>query len=131
MSCRCSLISLINAATTYDLVNSTLLPNDHYYRRSFPVVIAAGRGLDMGLLPDMRHFNVLSDHPSQERQAVVIRVLSNRGEGLGPDVDFYIEDWVEAHELPETEPPIKLVFGRGTDGKVYLDGRLTNITLLP
>ena len=28
-------------------------------------------------------FNVLSDSPSQERQAVVTRVLSNREEGLG------------------------------------------------
>jgi hypothetical protein len=48
-------------------------------------------------------FNISSDNPSQERQAVVTRVLSNREEGLGPEVDFYLAYWVEAYELPETE----------------------------
>jgi hypothetical protein len=38
------------------------------------------------------------------RQGVVIWVLSNREEGLGLDVDQYMSYWVEAHELPETEP---------------------------
>ena len=75
-------------------------------------------------------FNLLSDDPSHARQAVVTRVLSNREEGLGPEADFYLAYWVEAHELPETEVPTKLVFERGTDGNVYLDGRLVSITLL-
>ena len=35
-------------------------------------------------------FNILSDSPSQERQALVTRVLSNQEEGLGPEVDFYL-----------------------------------------
>ena len=34
-------------------------------------------------------FNTLSDSPSQERLAVVTRVLSNSEEGLGPEVGFY------------------------------------------
>jgi hypothetical protein len=34
-------------------------------------------------------FNILFDNPSQERHAVVTRVLSNGEEGLGPEVDFY------------------------------------------
>jgi len=75
-------------------------------------------------------FNVLSDSPSQERQAVVTRVLSNREEGLGPEVDFYLAYWVEAYELSETEAPTTLVFERGTDGNVYLDGRMVAVTLL-
>jgi hypothetical protein len=75
-------------------------------------------------------FNILSDNPAPERQAVVTRVASTREEGLGPEVDFYFAYWVEAHELPETEVPTKLVFERGTDGNVYLDGRLVSITLL-
>ncbi|HKF03509.1 MAG TPA: hypothetical protein VKB49_14425 [Candidatus Sulfotelmatobacter sp.] len=75
-------------------------------------------------------FNVLSDSPSQERQAVVTRVLSNREEGLGPEVDFYLAYWVEAYELPETEAPTTLVFERGTDGNVYLDGRMVTLTVL-
>ena len=75
-------------------------------------------------------FNMLSDNTSQERLAVVTRVLSNREEGLGPEVEFYFGYWVEAHELPETEAPTKLEFQRGTDGNVYLDGRRVSITLL-
>jgi hypothetical protein len=75
-------------------------------------------------------FNTLSDNPSQERQAVVTRVLSNREEGLGPEVDFYLAYWVEAHELPETEAPITLEFERGIDGNVYFNGRQVIITLL-
>jgi hypothetical protein len=74
-------------------------------------------------------FNLLSDSPSQERLAVVIRVLSDREQGFGPEVDFYFAYWVEAQEL-ETEPPTTLVFQRGTDGNVYLDGRQVSVTLL-
>jgi hypothetical protein len=76
-------------------------------------------------------FNVLSDNnPSQERLAVVTRVLSNNEEGLGPEVEFYFSYWVEAHELPETEAPTTLVFERGIDGNVYFDGRVVSVTLL-
>jgi hypothetical protein len=75
-------------------------------------------------------FNTLSDNPAPERQAVVTRVLSNREEGFGTEVEFYFAYWVEAHELPETEVRTMLVFERGTDGNVYLDGRLVSITLL-
>jgi hypothetical protein len=75
-------------------------------------------------------FNLLSGDPSQERRAVVTRVLSNTEEGLGREVDFYFAYWVEAYELPGTEAPTTLVFERGTDGNVYLDGRVVSITLL-
>jgi hypothetical protein len=76
-------------------------------------------------------FTVLTDDAPSERQGVVIRVLSNREEGLGLDVDQYMSYWVEAHELPETESSTALVFVRSTDGKVYLDGKVTDVTLLP
>jgi hypothetical protein len=75
-------------------------------------------------------FHLVSDEPSQERQAVVTRILSNREEGLGPEVDYYLAYWVEANEVPETETPTTLVFERGNDGKVYLDGRVVSITML-
>jgi len=75
-------------------------------------------------------FNILTDDPSQERQAIVTRVLSNKEEGLGPEVDYYLAYWVEACELPEAESPTTLVFERGTDGNVYFDGRQVSITLL-
>jgi len=50
----------------------------------------------------------LSDNPSQERQAVVTRVLSNTEQGLGPEVGYYLAYWVEACEFPETEAPATL-----------------------
>jgi hypothetical protein len=75
-------------------------------------------------------FNTLSAESSHEREAVVTRVLSNREEGLGPEVDYYLAYWVEAYEIPETEAPTTLVFERGIDGNVYLDGRQVTITLL-
>ena len=76
-------------------------------------------------------FTVLTDDPLTERRGVVIRVLSNREEGLGLDVDQYMSYWVEAHELPETEFSTTLVFVRSADGKMYLDGKMTEVTLLP
>ena len=75
-------------------------------------------------------FSRVSDNSSQERLAVVTRVLSNGEEGLGPDVEFYFAYWVEAHELPETEAPATLEVQRGIDGNVYLDGRQVSITML-
>ena len=75
-------------------------------------------------------FNILSGDPAPERQAIVTRVLSNREEGFGPEVEFFFSYWVEAHELPETEVPTTLVFERGTDGNTYLDGRMVSITML-
>ena len=75
-------------------------------------------------------FNTFSDNTSEERTAVVTRVLSDEEEGLGPEVGFYFAYWVEAHELPETQPPTTLVFQRGIDYNVYLDGRQVSITVL-
>ena len=74
---------------------------------------------------------VLTDDALTERQGVVIRVLSNLEEGLCLDVDQYMSYWVEAHELPETEFSTTLVFVRSADGKMYLDGKMTEVTLLP
>jgi hypothetical protein len=75
-------------------------------------------------------FNLSSDDSAQERLAVVTNVLSNREEGLGPEVDFYLAYWVEANELSEAEVSKALVFERGIDGNVYLDGCQVSITLL-
>ena len=75
-------------------------------------------------------FRVLTDDAPCEREGVVIRVLSNREEGFGLDADQYMSYWVEARELPETESSPTLVFVRSTDGKVYLDGKATELTIL-
>jgi hypothetical protein len=76
-------------------------------------------------------FTVLTDDAPSERQAVVTRVLSNQEQGLGLDVDEYMSYWVEAHELPISESSVPLVFVRSTDEKVYLDGKVVEIALLP
>ena len=56
---------------------------------------------------------------------MVIRVLSNREEGLGPEADYYIADWIEARTL--SEEPKALVFVLANDGKAYLDGQRVEI----
>jgi len=76
-------------------------------------------------------FKPVSDESARERRAVVTRVFSNREEGLGPEVGFYIANWVQAHEVPEAPPATVLVFGRSLDGSVYLDGQAVIITVLP
>ena len=59
------------------------------------------------------------------QKAVVTRVLSNREEGIGPEVDFYIADWIEARTL--LERPKALVFVLANDGIVYLNGERVDI----
>ena len=59
------------------------------------------------------------------QKAVVTRVLSNREEGVGPEIDFYIADWMEARTL--SEQPKALLFQLGTDGNVYLNGEWVDI----
>ena len=83
--------------------------------------ICCSRGLKLGNGSHLRHC------PTNLRE-------NGRQSLLGyslPEVGFYIENWVEAREVPEAQPATELVFGRGTDGNVYLDGRAVSITLLP
>jgi hypothetical protein len=73
-----------------------------------------------------QHFE-FAMHPDKEfrQKAVVTRVLSNREEGIGPEADYYIADWIEARTL--SEQPKALVFVLANDGKVYLDGQRVEI----
>jgi hypothetical protein len=59
------------------------------------------------------------------QKAVVTRVLSNREEGIGPEADYYIADWIEATTL--SEQPKALVFVLSNDGNVYLNGERVDI----
>ena len=70
------------------------------------------------------------EEPRITQSATVTRVLSNREEGLSPEVDLYIEDWIEAERRSATGSTVTLTFALGTDGHVYLDGRRTEITLI-
>jgi hypothetical protein len=58
-------------------------------------------------------------------KAVVTRVLSNREEGLGPEADYYIADWIEARIL--SDQPKTLVFVLANDGNAYLNGERVDI----
>ena len=69
-------------------------------------------------------FAMHTDRKSRQK-AVVTRVLSNREEGLGPEVDYYIADWIEARTL--SEQPKALVFALANDGNVFLDGEQVDI----
>ena len=73
-----------------------------------------------------QHFE-FAMHPDKgfRQKAVVTRVLSNREEGIGPEADYYIADWIEARTL--SEQPKVLVFVLANDGKVYLDGQRVEI----
>ena len=71
-------------------------------------------------------FSIHAEKGSRQK-AVVTRLLSNREEGLGPEVDFYSADWMEARTL--SEPPKALLFELGTDGNVYLSGQWVDIVL--
>ena len=59
------------------------------------------------------------------QKAIVTRVLSNREEGIGPEADYYIADWIEARTL--SEQPKALVFVLANDGNVYLEGQPVDI----
>ena len=69
-------------------------------------------------------FAIHADKGSRQK-AVVTRVLSNREEGIGPEADYYIADWIEAKTL--SEPPEALVFVLANDGNVFLNGEQVDI----
>jgi hypothetical protein len=61
------------------------------------------------------------------QKAIVTRFLSNREEGLGPEADFYIADWMEARTL--SERPEALCFHQAADGNIYLDEKQVDLVL--
>jgi hypothetical protein len=69
-------------------------------------------------------FAIHADEGSRQK-AVVTRVLSNREEGIGPEADYYIADWIEARTL--AEQPEVLVFVLANDGHAYLNGEWVDI----
>ena len=71
-------------------------------------------------------FAIHADKGSKQK-AVVTRVLFNRAEGLGPEVDYYISDWIEARTL--SEQPKALLFVLANDGTVYLNGERVDIVV--
>src|SRR6478672_1086188 len=86
-------------------------------------------GKDEGMESEIKigqqfEFVILADNGSRQK-AVVTRVLSNREEGIGPEADYYIADWIEATTL--SEQPKALLFVLANDGHAYLDGERVEI----
>jgi len=68
----------------------------------------------------------------QSHGAVVERILSNREEGLSPEIDEYVADWLEALPLDppsDSGAPVKsFTVMLGTNNKTYIQGRLVTLT---
>jgi hypothetical protein len=66
------------------------------------------------------------DTPSDRITATVSRILSDREEGLGPEVEDYIAYWLEICCEGETDPMICNVVLL-TTGRYWLDGRFVTL----
>ena len=81
---------------------------------------------------DRFSFSFLDEEGARSHRAVVESILSNREEGLSPEIDEYVADWLEA--LPVNPPadsgaPVKsFTVMLGTNNKTYIQGRLVTLT---
>jgi hypothetical protein len=88
---------------------------------------------------DRFSFIYLDEEPCQPRQAVVQRILSNREEGLSPEADEYIDEWLEALPCdlapdPASDPadPVQsFTIVLRIDDQTYIDGRPISLTFEP
>jgi len=77
-------------------------------------------------------FAFLDEEGDLSHSAVVECILSNREEGLSPEIDEYVADWLEA--LPLDPPRDSDAFVKSftvmlsTDNKTYIQGRLVALT---
>ena len=81
---------------------------------------------------DRFSFVFLDEEGGLSHSAVVERILSNREEGLSPEIDEYVADWLEALPLdpsPDSDAPVKsFTVMLGTNNKTYIQGRLVTLT---
>jgi hypothetical protein len=81
---------------------------------------------------DRFSFSFLDEKGGRSHGAVVESILSNREEGLSPEIDEYVADWLEALPLdapPESDAPVKsFTVMLGTNNKTYIQGRLVTLT---
>jgi len=73
-------------------------------------------------------FRLLSDPLTPQREAVVVRIRTDLQEGLSPEALEYVAYWVEANEIPSSDPDKLLYFSWATDEHWYLDGESVEIT---
>jgi hypothetical protein len=74
---------------------------------------------------------LVKDDGIYHKSWTTIQIHSTDGRLPAAHSEHYMSYWIEARELRETESSTILVFVRSTDGKVYLDGKLTDVTVLP
>jgi len=67
---------------------------------------------------------------SSSGTAVVRRVLSDREEGMSPEVRDYAALWIEAEGLSGTRERQTFTVVLGTDGNSYLEGQQVAIEIL-
>ena len=81
---------------------------------------------------DRFSFAFLDEQADRRHGAVVERILSNREEGLSPEIDEYVADWLEALPLDppaSSDAPVKsFTVMLGTNNKTYILGRLVTLT---
>ena len=81
---------------------------------------------------DRFSFSFLDEEGARSHRAVVERILSNREEGLSPEIDEYVADWLKALPLdpaPGSDAPAKsFTVMLGTNNKTYIQGRLVTLT---
>ncbi len=81
---------------------------------------------------DRFFFSYLDEPDSQPHAATVQRILSNRQEGASPEIDLYVDEWIEAlpSDLP-SDPAASLksfTVMLGTNNNAYIDGRPISVT---
>lgn len=76
---------------------------------------------------DRFSFSYLDQPGSKPYQAIVQRILSNRQEGLSPEIDEYAADWLEAVASDPAAPVQSFTVMLGTNNKTYIQGRLVSL----
>jgi hypothetical protein len=81
---------------------------------------------------DRFSFSFLDEEGDRSHRAVVESILSNSEEGLSPEIDDYVADWLVALPLdppPDSDAPVKsFTVMLGTNNKTYIQGRLVTLT---
>ena len=70
------------------------------------------------------------DSPSEVLHAVVCRMLTDREEGLGPEIEDYVAGWLEISVEDCAETASRRSVSFGTDDRYSMDGRTVTITQL-
>jgi hypothetical protein len=76
---------------------------------------------------DRFSFSYLDEKGTQPHEAIVQRILSNRQEGLAPEIDWYAADWLEALPADPAAPAKSFTIMLGTNNTTYIEGRAVSV----